>query len=152
MPTFIPMLNIMMAGHNLGFRKVLHSEGNQRIEIALDGNTMRIYENRMQVFSMRKVQVAGEELVIDHPKKEPGQSGRQWGILGMLIGLYYGRAQGCTTVFIPSPIEVGSLAYWAKFGLREGKTNLMFALGRGVEWVLGNNPQEHKEVTTFYLQ
>ena len=153
MPTIIRMVTIMQAGQKLFQFNGFSLTG--RIKVEMYGNKMVIKEDGKPVFSMKKVQVNKEVLLVDYPKTVEGQDGRGWGVLGMLIALYHGLSKGCTAVSLGSEIEHthGSLAFWSKFGIANMYNNpLLRALDRGIEWVLTHCPQTEKVITEFVLK
>ncbi len=153
MPTVIPMIEIFQAGRNLGrFGGTLLPGG---ILVEMYGSKMVLKENGVVVFTMKTVKVLDTTLLIDYPRTVEGQDGRGWGILGMLIALYHGRLKGCTEIDLGSMIEQtsSSVGFWTKFGIaRMNGTPLLYALERGIGWVLGHCPQADRKVTDFVLR
>ena len=153
MATSISMTLIWTAGKNLG--RFGGTQLPDEISVEMYGEKMVIKQKTKQVFSMKKVAIVDTDLLIDYPKTAEGQDGRGWGMLAMLIALYYGQSKGCTQVQLGSQIEqtTKSMSFWTKFGIaRMGGTPLLTALERGIGWVLKNCRQEDKVLTEFVLR
>lgn len=153
MPTSIYMSEIMEVGKNLSKFGGNELPGNIRVEMY--GDKMVIKENRVKVFTMKKVVAIDNKLLIDYPKTENGQNSRGWGMLGMFIALYYGLSQRCTVVDLGSQMEmtIASMAFWTKFGIAGMNNNpLSRAFDRGITWVLANCPQRDGKITDFVIR
>lgn len=153
MSTSIYMIELMRVGINLTKFGGNMLPGNIRVEMY--GSKMIIKENEIKVFTMKKIKVVGDALLVDYPKTEKGQDGRGWGILAMLIALYYGQSKKCTKVDLGSMIEhtTASLGFWTKFGISKmNGTPLNFAFDKGIRWVLEHCPQRDRKITDFVLR
>lgn len=153
MTTSIYMSEIMQVGRNLEKFGGNVLPGNIKVEMY--GSKMVIKENGIEVFTMKKVKIIEKILLIDYPKTSNNQDGRGWGILAMLIVLYYGQSKGCTQVDLGSIIEqtTASMGFWTKFGIaRMNGTPLMIAFERGIRWVLEHCPQRDRKITDFVLR
>lgn len=116
---------------------------------------MEIREKGKTVFSMKKCSAKGTNLVIDYPHTIDGQEGRGWGILAMLVALYYGLSCGCTNIELGSQIEPtrASTGFWGKFGIANMLHNsLRGALDLGIQWVLANCIQRGPEHTDLVIR
>ena len=143
----------MQAGQTLGKFGGTLLPGDILIEMY--GCKMVIKQKGKQVFSMKKVVVIENHLLLDYPKTIEGQDGKGWGILGMLIALYHGAFKRCTDINLGSQIEQtrASMAFWSKFGIaRMEGTPLKFAFDRGISWVLEHCTQEDRKITNFVLR
>ncbi|GGA38616.1 hypothetical protein [Dyella nitratireducens] len=152
MPTIIPMSRIFQAGRHLGKGKVMLSD---HIEVEMDDSTMIIKEKGLCVFSMKKMDAAGDYLLLDYPQIAEGQGGRGWGILGMLIALQHGLFMGCQKISICSPIQMTrvSTRFWLKFGINDvGNPLIRLVHEKAIKWVLDNCEQRFKEATDFVLR
>jgi hypothetical protein len=146
------MGEIMQAGNTLFKFGGNVLPGNIKVEMY--GHKMVIKENGQEVFTMKKLQVNDNVILVDYPRTAEGQNGRGWGILGMLIALYHGISKGCTQINLGSQIEQtnASMGFWGKFGIaRMDGTPLRFALDRGIGWVLVHCQQRDRKVTDFVL-
>ena len=151
MPTSIYMIQIMQASHTM--HSFFGAQLPSNILVEMRGSKMIIKENNHQVFSMKTLKVINNSLLIDYPKVVDGQGGRGWGILGMLLALYYGLSQNCNRVELGSEMEISSYGFWSKFGISKmSGVPLMLALGRGLGWVLAHCPQRDRKITDFVLR
>jgi len=149
MPTIIAMQMIREAGKNLC--KGVSLPGS--VKVQMFGSKMVMAVKKEEVFHMRMVKVIDRTLWIDYPKTAKGQEGRGWGILGMLIALYYGKSQNCSNVELNTAIEADSIKFWAKFGIgTKTGTTVENGLTKGFIWVLGNCPQRLNQPTEFVLR
>lgn len=102
--TTIALDTIEACGNKIGSTKV--DLGND-ITAEIKGQTLYLYQRRSQVFDMA-VQIHDGNLELDRPVTEESQRNRGWGRLGLLLALFYGRANGATTVstgtFVEDPI------------------------------------------------
>ncbi|MBL8111960.1 MAG: hypothetical protein JNK60_03685 [Acidobacteria bacterium] len=150
----IPMTAVWIAGRALagGAPSTVLPGG---IQVLLEGGRLEIRERGKTVFSMKKCSAKGANLVIDYPHTIEGQEGRGWGILAMLIALYYGLSSGCTNIELGSQIENthASTSFWGKFGIANMLHNSLHgALDHGIRWVLTNCPQRAPEYTDLVIR
>jgi hypothetical protein len=128
------------------------------IAVQMEGSHMTIFEDEVPVFTMKEVSIEtkdhGLALKVDYPKVKDGQEGRNWGILGMFLALYYGVSQKCTTVRLGSQIEITTVStqFWGKFGIgRMEGTPLDYCLKKGTEWVISHCDQEEQKFTHIMI-
>ena len=144
---------IMKAGQNLFQFGGVTLPGN--ITAEMYGAKMVIKEGTTIVFTMKLVKIIDDELMVDYPKTAEGQAGRGWGLLGMLLALYYGQYKGCTSVALGSEIEIenkGSVKLWAKFGIpKSSGTPMQHCLSKIRTWILSNCQQANQDVITFHM-
>jgi hypothetical protein len=152
MPKYILMTKVYAAANELPQTTARLAHG---IVVSMQASHVSIKEHGNLVFTMKKLEVAGTDLIVDYPQEKQGQEGRGWGILAMLMALYHGFQRGCTTVKLGSQIEqtTKSVSFWGKFGIaRMDGTPLVSCLKQGIQWVVTHCPQEDRKITGFVLR
>ncbi|WP_148059416.1 hypothetical protein [Sinobacterium caligoides] len=150
MPKDIELSTVILCAKQLDNRGHYFSLGNG-ITVNKSSGKIRIYENGYQVFSI-KATIAGSSLSVDYPKTVAGEEGRGWGILGMLLALRHASHQNCSTVIAETQFELGSYAYWEKFGITHSRQrNIQKAIIGAMSWVKGNIIQPSVDGTSLMM-